>query len=65
MVKSPQWGKRGEGGLSQDLSSAYTTFLKTCFREDLGLPFFHRSRIELKDKAKVVVSDWGTESLPR
>ena len=25
----------------------------------------HRRRIELEDKAKVVVSDWGTESLPR
>ena len=25
----------------------------------------HRRRIELEDKAKVVASDWGTESLPR
>ena len=25
----------------------------------------HRRRIELEDRAKVVVSDWGTESLPR
>ena len=25
----------------------------------------HRRRIELEDKAKVVVSFWGTESLPR
>ena len=25
----------------------------------------HRRRIELEDKAKVVTSDWGTESLPR
>ena len=25
----------------------------------------HRSRIELEDKAKAIVSDWGTESLPR
>ena len=25
----------------------------------------HRRRIELEDKAKVVPSDWGTESLPR
>ena len=24
----------------------------------------HRRRIELEDKAKVVASDWGTESLP-
>ena len=24
----------------------------------------HRRRIELEDKAKVVLSDWGTESLP-
>ena len=24
-----------------------------------------RKRIELEDKAKVVTSDWGTESLPR
>ena len=28
--------------------------------------FWHRRRrIELEDKAKVVASDWGTESLPR
>ena len=26
---------------------------------------YHRRRIELEDKAKVVASDWGTESLPR
>ena len=26
---------------------------------------YHRRRIELEDKAKVVTSDWGTESLPR
>ena len=25
----------------------------------------HRRRIELEDKAKVITSDWGTESLPR
>ena len=25
----------------------------------------HRRRIDLEDNAKVVVSDWGTESLPR
>ena len=25
---------------------------------------YHRRRIELYDKAKVVASDWGTESLP-
>ena len=25
----------------------------------------HRRRIDLEDKAKVVASDWGTESLPR
>ena len=25
----------------------------------------HRRRIYLEDKAKVVTSDWGTESLPR
>ena len=33
--------------------------------EDLGLGPNHRIRIELEDKAKVVASDWGTESLPR
>ena len=27
--------------------------------------FAYRRRIELEDKAKVVASDWGTESLPR
>ena len=26
---------------------------------------YHRKRIELEDKAKVVASYWGTESLPR
>ena len=25
----------------------------------------HRRRIYLEDKAKVIASDWGTESLPR
>ena len=25
----------------------------------------HRRRIELEEKAKIVASDWGTESLPR
>ena len=25
----------------------------------------HGRRIELEDKAKIVASDWGTESLPR
>ena len=25
----------------------------------------HRRRIELEDKAKVIASDWGTESLPQ
>ena len=25
----------------------------------------HRRKIELEDKAKVVTSDWGTESVPR
>ena len=29
------------------------------------LPLLHRRRIELEDKAKVIASDWGTESLPR
>ena len=28
------------------------------------LPLWHRRRIYLEDKAKVVASDWGTESLP-
>ena len=28
------------------------------------LPLRQRRRIELEDKAKVVASDWGTESLP-
>ena len=29
------------------------------------MPASHRRRIDLEDKAKVVASDWGTESLPR
>ena len=32
---------------------------------DLFVQYSHRRRIELEDKAKVVASDWGTESLPR
>ena len=31
----------------------------------LGFCAQHRRRIELEDKAKVVASVWGTESLPR
>ena len=33
--------------------------------EPVGVSSGHRRRIELEDKAKVVTSDWGTESLPR
>ena len=29
------------------------------------IPCYHRRRIYLEDKANVVSSDWGTESLPR
>ena len=34
------------------------------FKNDLFLTQKHRSRIDLEDKAKVVASDWETESLP-
>ena len=34
-------------------------------KKEKTLHLYHRRRIEIEDKAKVVASDWGTESLPR
>ena len=34
-------------------------------RSEYNFNLYHRKRIELEDKAKVVASVWGTESLPR
>ena len=35
------------------------------FAEFISILLNHRRRIELEDMAKVIASDWGTESLPR
>ena len=34
-------------------------------KKNITVSLQRRRRMELEDKAKVVASDWGTESLPR
>ena len=50
--------------MHQSRESCLTLVLR-CTKERIGISLTHRRRIELKDKAKVVMSVWGTESLPR
>ena len=54
-------------GTRQDVSLAYKS---NSYKMGIGFlinieDVDHRRRIELEDKAKVVASVWGTESLPR
>ena len=50
---------------TQEEGKLLSYVVNVLYSNTLLVQYTHRRRIELEDKAKVIASDWGTESLPR